>query len=238
MSLAGVRPSLTALYTILHEMHQDQVFCSCEAPKSSSAPLHCLFNVGVDEPKYLRFSWCRTGQDIPDDVVYQLASHPNFLGVKECTGNPRIQVQMLAQCMLHWLSNSSHVAAEPSTLAGALVKGQQHRIMLARAMRATTHAMTLTRVWCCQNYANHGVRCWSGNDDEAHAGRHHFGAQGVISVTSNLLPGLYSRLMREPDQELMDSLQDLVAWLFCEPNPIPVNTAMVSCSSHVPCGLA
>ena len=35
----------------------------------------------------------RTGQDIPNDVVYQLASHPNFLGVKECTGNGRIQAR-------------------------------------------------------------------------------------------------------------------------------------------------
>lgn len=34
----------------------------------------------------------RTGQDIPDEVVCQLAAHPNFLGVKECTGNARIQV--------------------------------------------------------------------------------------------------------------------------------------------------
>ena len=78
-----------------------------------------------------------------------------------------------------------------------------------------------------QGYANEGVRCWSGNDDEAHEGRHNFGSQGVISVTSNLLPGLFSRLMRTPNQELMDSLQDLIAWLFCEPNPIGINTAMV-----------
>jgi len=83
-----------------------------------------------------------------------------------------------------------------------------------------------------QNYANQGIRCWSGNDDEAHAARHEFGGQGVISVTSNLLPGLYSRLMNSPNQELMDSLQALVAWLFCEPNPIGVNTAMVRARSH------
>ena len=81
-----------------------------------------------------------------------------------------------------------------------------------------------------QGYANEGVRCWSGNDDEAHEGRHSFGGQGVISVTSNLLPGLFARLMRTPNQELMDSLQDLIAWLFCEPNPIGVNTAMVRLS--------
>lgn len=81
-----------------------------------------------------------------------------------------------------------------------------------------------------QGYANEGVRCWSGNDDEAHEGRHNFGSQGVISVTSNLLPGLFSRLMRTPNQELMNSLQDLIAWLFCEPNPIGINTAMVRSS--------
>ncbi len=87
--------------------------------------------------------------------------------------------------------------------------------------------LSLTGCFLRQGYANEGVRCWSGNDDEAHEGRHSFGSQGVISVTSNLLPGLFSRLMRTPNQELMDSLQDLVAWLFCEPNPIGVNTAMV-----------
>jgi Dihydrodipicolinate synthetase family len=34
----------------------------------------------------------RTAQDIPDDVIADLAAHANFLGVKECTGNQRIQV--------------------------------------------------------------------------------------------------------------------------------------------------
>ena len=80
---------------------------------------------------------------------------------------------------------------------------------------------------CAQGYAEQGVRCWSGNDDEAHAARHEAGGQGVISVTSNLLPGLFSRLMRSPNQQLADSLAPLIAWLFCEPNPIGVNTAMV-----------
>ena len=53
--------------------------------------------------------------------------------------------------------------------------------------------------------------------------------QGVISVTSNLVPGLYARLMATRDDDLMDSLQPLVAWLFCEPNPIPLNTALAMC---------
>ena len=36
----------------------------------------------------------RTGQDIPDAVIDELGTHPNFLGVKECTGNDRIQVRV------------------------------------------------------------------------------------------------------------------------------------------------
>ena len=34
----------------------------------------------------------RTGQDIPDNIIHEIAAHSNFLGVKECTGNQRIQV--------------------------------------------------------------------------------------------------------------------------------------------------
>ena len=79
-----------------------------------------------------------------------------------------------------------------------------------------------------QAYAERGILCWTGNDDEAHAARHNFGAQGVISVTSNVIPSLYVRLMRQQNDALADSLRKLVAWLFCEPNPIPINTALVS----------
>ncbi|PRW20637.1 4-hydroxy-tetrahydrodipicolinate synthase [Chlorella sorokiniana] len=112
----------------------------------------------------------RTGQDIPDDVILELAQHKNFLGVKECTGNARIE-----------------------------------------------------------KYHNAGVLCWSGNDDEAHAGRHEHHSQGVISVTSNVIPGLMSRLMNERNDTTAESVKELIAWLFCEPNPIPLNTALAMC---------
>lgn len=112
----------------------------------------------------------RTGQDIPDHVQERLSSHPNFLGIKECTGNERIK-----------------------------------------------------------GHSSQGITCWSGNDDEAHDGRHHFNSQGVISVTSNIIPGLYSEMMRAENAELNQSLQALIAWMFCEPNPIPVNTALAMC---------
>lgn len=135
----------------------------------------------------------RTGQDIPDDIVLELASHANFLGIKECTGNRRIQVGS---------------APAPPAPAQSRWRGDS-----AAALR--------------QAYAAHGVSCWSGNDDEAHAARHTFGALGVISVAANIVPSLYVRLMRKQNDELADSLQELIAWLFCEPNPIPVNTALV-----------
>lgn len=113
----------------------------------------------------------RTGQDIPDEVALEIAKHPNFLGMKECTGNARIG-----------------------------------------------------------NYTKQGVPCWSGNDDEAHDARHHHGSAGVISVTSNLIPGLFTKMMNGPaDPELNASLQELIKWLFCEPNPIPLNTALMMC---------
>jgi 4-hydroxy-tetrahydrodipicolinate synthase len=52
----------------------------------------------------------------------------------------------------------------------------------------------------------------------------------VISVTSNLFPGLFSRMMRGPaDAALNGSLQELIKWLFSEPNPIPLNTALMMC---------
>ncbi|KAL4450580.1 hypothetical protein ABPG77_000936 [Micractinium sp. CCAP 211/92] len=139
--------------------------------KTSMAGLHEHFKAVLAEgPAIIYNVPGRTGQDIPDDLILSLASHANFLGVKECTGNARIE-----------------------------------------------------------HYHQSGVLCWSGNDDEAHAGRHQHNAQGVISVTSNLIPGLFSKLMTQRDDELASSLNDLIAWLFCEPNPVPLNTALAMC---------
>ena len=35
--------------------------------------------------------------------------------------------------------------------------------------------------------------------------------------------------MKQRDPELNQNLQELMAWLFCEPNPVPLNTAMAMC---------
>ncbi|KAK8953719.1 hypothetical protein KSP40_PGU021821 [Platanthera guangdongensis] len=46
-----------------------------------------------------------------------------------------------------------------------------------------------------REYVEGGVTIWSGNDDQCHDARWDCGAVGVISVTSNLVPGLMHELM-------------------------------------------
>jgi len=77
------------------------------------------------------------------------------------------------------------------------------------------------------HYEQQGIACWSGNDDESYVGRHEFGSHGVISVTSNIVPGLMRKLMDNQETTLNESLQGLMKWLFCEPNPIAINTALM-----------
>jgi len=77
------------------------------------------------------------------------------------------------------------------------------------------------------HYEKQGIACWSGNDDESHDGRHEFGSHGVISVTSNIIPGLMRQLMDSENVELNTRLRGLMQWLFCEPNPIAINTALM-----------
>eukprot|EP00928_Gymnodinium_smaydae_P065730 TRINITY_DN48828_c0_g1_i1.p1 TRINITY_DN48828_c0_g1~~TRINITY_DN48828_c0_g1_i1.p1 ORF type:complete len:330 (-),score=77.46 TRINITY_DN48828_c0_g1_i1:179-1168(-) len=113
----------------------------------------------------------RTGQDIPPDVIFELAEHKNFCGVKECMGNDRIKL-----------------------------------------------------------LSDKGIACWSGNDDQCFEARHDYGAVGVISVTSNVVPGLFHTLMhdtRANGEELNKKLGPLYTWLFTEPNPIGVNTMLM-----------
>ena len=47
-------------------------------------------------------------------------------------------------------------------------------------------------------------------------------ARCAAQVTSNLIPGLFSKLMAQRDDATAASLHELIAWLFCEPNPIPL----------------
>ncbi len=76
-------------------------------------------------------------------------------------------------------------------------------------------------------YESQDIACWSGNDDECFDARHQHGAHGVISVTSNIIPALMRKLMDDSSQNRLNhSLQPLFDWLFSEPNPIAINTAL------------
>lgn len=139
--------------------------------KTSKLGLKEHFNAVLNEGPAMVYNVPgRTAQDIPDEVIHEISTHENFLGVKECTGTDRIR-----------------------------------------------------------SHSEHGIVCWSGNDDQAHDDRHLAGAAGVVSVTSNLIPGLFSSLMLERNDEKNAALQDLINWLFCEPNPIAINTALAMC---------
>ncbi len=78
-----------------------------------------------------------------------------------------------------------------------------------------------------KHYEDAGIACWSGNDDQAYTSRHQSKSHGVISVASNIIPGLIKRLMDDDQQDqLDDALQPLFKWLFEQPNPIAINTAL------------
>ena len=76
------------------------------------------------------------------------------------------------------------------------------------------------------HYEKNGIACWSGNDDQCFEGRHRHGSHGVISVISNLMPGLMRQLMDNDDPELNVRLQPLMDWLFHVPSPNALNTVL------------
>lgn len=79
-----------------------------------------------------------------------------------------------------------------------------------------------------------GMTVWSGNDDDCHKTRHECGGRGVISVTANIVPGFFKRLMTQRDDALNEKLKPLYKWLFEEPNPIGVNTMLMMLGAAQP----
>ncbi|CAI5954877.1 unnamed protein product [Closterium sp. NIES-65] len=76
-------------------------------------------------------------------------------------------------------------------------------------------------------HTSKGIVVWSGNDDQCHDAKWKHGANGVISVLSNLVPGLvHEMLTTGPHPELNAKLAPLTKWLFLEPNPIGLSTAL------------
>ncbi|KAK8945000.1 hypothetical protein KSP39_PZI008510 [Platanthera zijinensis] len=78
-----------------------------------------------------------------------------------------------------------------------------------------------------QDYAANGLAIWSGNDRDCHDDGWTSGAAEVISVAANLIPGLMHKLMFENvNLSLNTKLMRLFDWLFVEPNPTGLNTAL------------
>ena len=77
-----------------------------------------------------------------------------------------------------------------------------------------------------------GLNFWSGNDSDT-VPMMALGAKGVVSVASNIVPDVVSRLCAlcadgdfTAAAALNEAYMDLFHILFCEVNPIPVKTAM------------
>ncbi|KAL0913873.1 hypothetical protein M5K25_017365 [Dendrobium thyrsiflorum] len=78
-----------------------------------------------------------------------------------------------------------------------------------------------------KDYVAHGLTIWSGNDDQCYDARWVTGTTGVISVASNIVPRLMHELMfKGENPSLSTKLKPLFDWLFSEPNPIGLNTAL------------
>ena len=75
-------------------------------------------------------------------------------------------------------------------------------------------------------YEKKGIACWSGNDNDCFISRHKYLSRGVISVTANIIPKIFRRLMDEEDTGLFEKCSSFIECLFCEPNPIAVNTLL------------
>lgn len=75
-------------------------------------------------------------------------------------------------------------------------------------------------------YTDKGIVVW-GIDNLSHEARWDCGAVGVQSVASNLVPGLMRELMFGGKNPTLNSkLMTLFDWLFIEPSPIALNTAL------------
>ncbi|KAJ3680073.1 hypothetical protein LUZ60_016351 [Juncus effusus] len=78
-----------------------------------------------------------------------------------------------------------------------------------------------------KDYVDKGIVMWSGIDDQCHEAMWRCGAVGVTSIAANLIPGLMHKLVFEGENsELNAKLNVLFKWLSCEPNPIPLDTAL------------
>lgn len=113
------------------------------------------------------------------------------------------------------------------------VPGRTGQDISVEIMKEISHHENFTGVKECmgkdriKQYTELDITTWSGNDDECHETRHKYGCNGVISVTSNILPGHFSMMMKEESPELAKDCEKLINYLFLQPNPIGINTVMM-----------
>ena len=75
-------------------------------------------------------------------------------------------------------------------------------------------------------YEKQGIACWSGNDNDCFVSRHKYADHGVISVAANIIPEIFRKIMDAEDTNLFEKSTNFIECLFCEPNPIAVNTLL------------
>ncbi|KAF8028365.1 hypothetical protein BT93_E1086 [Corymbia citriodora subsp. variegata] len=86
-----------------------------------------------------------------------------------------------------------------------------------------------------RQYAEEGKTVWCGMDHECHDARWDLGATGAMSVASNLIPGLMRELVAgKKSPPLNKKLMPLIEWLFQEPTPIGLNTALAQLGAVQP----
>lgn len=100
---------------------------------------------------------------------------------------------------------------------------------IAGVKEASTDIVKIARI---RNACGGDLPIWSGNDDQAAAAMA-LGAQGVISVLSNVMPVETQAMAQaalsgdfDTASALQCSMLPLIDALFCEVNPIPVKAAM------------
>jgi 4-hydroxy-tetrahydrodipicolinate synthase len=126
--------------------------------KTSSTGLLTHFQAVLSEgPAIIYNVPGRTGQDIPDSIIHGIADHPNFLGVKECTGNKRI-LAYTSRGITCWSGNDdeAHDARHSAGAVGVIsvtsnvVPALMHRLMTERDDSLNASLKDLYRWMFCE----------------------------------------------------------------------------------------
>ena len=126
--------------------------------------------------------------------------------------------------ILYNIPSRTGVGIEPETYA---LLAQHENINGVKEASGNIAAFARAKALCGE-----GLSFWSGNDSDTVA-MMALGAKGVISVASNIVPDVVSRLCAlcaegnyPAAAALNEEYMDLFHVLFCEVNPIPIKTAM------------